>query len=82
MLEQNYFKEIDFDNERNFAMDITKDSAIDRNTISVGEEYLASGPSMKPVRNNDVTRCGNYPKFENLSKKHNSDKRTKEDLLA
>ena len=31
-----------------------------------GEEYLVSGLSIKPVRNNDVTKWDNFAKIEAL----------------
>ena len=42
-----------------------------------GEEYLVSGLSIKPLRNNDVTKWDNFAKIEALSEKLNNAKRTK-----
>ena len=41
-----------------------------------GDEYV-SGLSIKPVRNNDVTKWDNFAKIEALSEKLNNAKRTK-----
>ena len=46
-----------------------------------GEEYLFSGFSIKPVRNNDVTKWYNFAKIEGLSEKINNAKRIKNDLF-
>ena len=57
MLEQIYYKEINLDDEGNFTMDITKDNAVDKKKKKLaGEEYLVSGLSIKPVRNNDLIK--------------------------
>ena len=56
MLEQIYYKEINLDDEGNFTMDITKDNAVDKKKKLAGEEYLVSGLSIKPARNNDVIK--------------------------
>ena len=56
MLEQIYYKEINLDDEGNFTMDITKDDAVDKKKKLAGEEYLVSGLSIKPVRNNDLIK--------------------------
>ena len=40
MLEQIYYKEIDLDDEGNFTMDITKDSAIDKKSFQVVKNTL------------------------------------------
>ena len=47
----------------------------------VGKEYLLSGFSIKPVKNNDITKWDNFAKIEALSEKINNAKRTKNDLF-
>ena len=48
-------------------MDITKDNAVDKKKFLVGEKYLVSGLSIKPVRNNDITKWDNFDKIKTLS---------------
>ena len=81
MLEQIYYKEINLDDEENFTMDITKDNAVDKKKFLAGEEYLLSVFSIKPVRNNDVTKWNDFAKIEALSEKINNAKRTKNDVF-
>ena len=47
----------------------------------VGKECLLSGFSIKPVKNNDITKWDNFAKIEALSEKTNNAKKTKNDLF-
>ena len=77
MLEQIYYKEINLDDEGNFTIDITKADAVGKKKFVAGQEYVVSGLSIKPLRNNDVTKWDNFAKIEALSEKLNNAKRTK-----
>ena len=83
MLEQIYYKEIHLDDEKTLQW-ILQRTMLLINKVSAGKEHRVSGLSIKPVRNNDVTKWDDYPKIENLSKKTSSTKKkkkTKESLL-
>ena len=48
-------------------MDITKDKAADKERGLADEEYLVSVLSIKPIRNNDVTKWDDIDKIKALS---------------
>ena len=54
---------------------------MDKKFFWAGEEYLASGLLIRPVRNNDITKWDNFAKIEALSEKINNAKRRKNDLF-
>ena len=57
MPEEIYYNKINLDDEGNFEMDITKDNVVDKKSFWLTKnEYLVSGLSVKPVRNNDITK--------------------------
>ena len=61
MPEEIYYNKINLDDEGNFEMDITKDNVVDKNSFWLTKnEYLVSGLSVKPVRNNDITKWDDF----------------------
>ena len=61
MPEEIYYNKINLDDEGNFEMDITKDNVVDKKSFWLTKnEYLVSGLSVKPVRNNDITKWDDF----------------------
>ena len=79
-MEQIYYKEINLDDEGNFTMDITKDTLLTKK-LWAGQEYVVSGLSIKPLRNNDVTKWDDFAKIVALSEKINNAKPIKNGLF-
>ena len=79
-MEQIYYKEINLDDEGNFTMDITKDTLLTKK-LRAGQEYVVSGLSIKPLRNNDVTKWDDFAKIVALSEKINNAKPAKNGLF-
>ena len=61
MPEEIYYNKINLDDEGNFEMDITKDNVVDKKSFWLTKnEYLVSDLSVKPVRNNDITKWDDF----------------------
>ena len=76
MPEEIYYNKINLDDEGNFEMDITKDNVVDKKSFWLTKnEYLVSGLSVKPVRNNDITKWDDFDKIKTLSEIINDSKK-------
>ena len=75
-----YKKEVDLDEENNFAVDISKDNNVGGQRFNAGEEYLISGLELLPTEV-DLTRWEDFKEIKAISDRINEAKEKKENIV-